>query len=58
MSLLLLLPALLLPPGTRSLVTYGDPCTNQCEEGNPTAWCGGRRTDARGRVMRCTEGTK
>merc|ERR1711971_986936 len=36
----------------------GDPCTNECQPGNPLAWCGKRRFDPAGRVVRCVQGTK
>merc|ERR1711971_418016 len=36
----------------------GDPCTNECEPGNPLAWCGERRFDPAGHVVRCVQGTK
>jgi len=36
----------------------GDLCTNECQPGDPLAWCGERRFDQAGRVVRCVQGSK
>jgi len=35
----------------------GDTCTNDCEPGNPSAWCGMRRLDPAGHVVHCVQYT-
>jgi len=35
-----------------------DPCTNECEEGNPTHWCGKHRLDSSGQAYKCVQATR
>jgi len=44
--------------GVEAQNSHGDPCTNQCQQGNPENWCGERRRGPDGRVMRCVEGSR
>lgn len=38
-------------------VKHSDFCTNECDETNPSYWCGQYKTDEAGKVMKCTEFT-
>merc|ERR1712013_708474 len=35
-----------------------DPCTNECQPGDPYSWCGERRYDSSGQVVRCVQGSR
>jgi len=35
-----------------------DPCTNECQPGDPYSWCGERRYDPAGQVVRCVQGSR
>merc|ERR1711973_1853 len=35
-----------------------DPCTNECQRGDPYSWCGERRYDPAGQVVRCVQGSR
>jgi len=48
----------LLPPSSLGLTTYGAECSNSCETGDASSWCGEDRRDANGTLLRCTERTR